>query len=133
MDKRGIKYGEHTIYIIENDIHNIKIGITNNFENRLHSLSNSNSGGHKIINTYESPKTYLYCLETLMHRHFDKYRIEGEWFHGITFSQAVEYLNFLMSDANDYSHMNDIRRRFNERINHKEEQSKHNENNYCKF
>lgn len=108
------KKKEYIIYVIENDIYNIKIGITSDFDQRLKSLSNSNSGGHKILRTYESPKTYLYTLERIMHMHFQQYRIEGEWFHTISFEEVVDYLKELMN-TKEYIKANEIRAHFFEK------------------
>lgn len=89
---------QYNIYVLENDEGLIKIGITTDFEQRKRSLSGSNGAGHKIVREYVSIPTALYSLERIMHDHFAEYRKPGsEWFEGITFESAVEYLIKLTS------------------------------------
>lgn len=89
---------QYNIYVLENDEGLIKIGITTDFEQRKRSLSGSNGAGHKIVREYVSIPTALYSLEHIMHDHFAEYRKPGsEWFEGITFESAVEYLVKLTS------------------------------------
>lgn len=89
---------QYNIYVLENDEGLIKIGITTDFEQRKRSLSGSNGAGHKIVREYVSIPTALYSLEHIMHDHFAGYRKPGsEWFEGITFESAVEYLVKLTS------------------------------------
>lgn len=104
------------IYILENDIGYIKIGITTNFDNRLKSLSGSNGGGHKIVNYYVSKETYLYTLERIMHNIYGKYRISGtEWFDfsnsNISFNDCVNKLKELM-ESPGYNRCNQTRKEF---------------------
>lgn len=99
----------YNIYILENDEGFIKIGITTDFEQRKRSLSGSNGGGHKIVRQYVSAPTALYSLERIMHDHFAEYRKSGsEWFEGITFESAVEYLVQLTS-SDEFVKCNSIR------------------------
>ena len=100
------------IYILENDAHLIKIGITQNFNNRLISLSGSNGGGHKIINQFVSEPTYMRSLERVMHIHFSKYRIKGtEWFKDLTFSEAVNKLEEYFN-SKSYQTANNLRKQY---------------------
>lgn len=101
----------YNIYVIENDAGYIKIGITKNFENRLKTLSNSNSGGHKIINTYISPKTLLYTIERGLHTKYATYRKEGEWFYGISFEEVVQDIKKLF-DSEEYKWASQIRENY---------------------
>lgn len=90
---RGIFY----IYVLKNDIGNVKIGITKNFTKRLLSLSGSNCGGSKIINYFVSEATYVYNIEHIMHEKFNRNRIEGtEWFKGVEYEVVVQELQSLM-------------------------------------
>lgn len=88
------------IYIIENSGGYVKIGLSENVEQRLSSLSGSNGGGHKIIRSWVSPKTYLYTMERIMHQHFHEYRISGtEWFEDISFDEVVLYAEELFNSS----------------------------------
>ena len=115
-----MKYGEYNIYVIENDAHKVKIGITTNFQQRLQSLSGSNTGGNKIINYWCSEKTYLYTLERHFHDKYERYRIKGtEWFY-----RNENKENFYEEIKNDiseifmteqYRRLNECRKNFNAR------------------
>ena len=100
---------QYNIYVLENDEGLIKIGITTDFEQRKRSLSGSNGAGHKIVREYVSIPTALYSLEHIMHDHFAEYRKSGsEWFEGITFESAVEYLVKLTS-SDEFVKCNTVR------------------------
>lgn len=100
---------QYNIYVLENDEGLIKIGITTDFEQRKRSLSGSNGAGHKIVREYVSIPTVLYSLEHIMHDHFAEYRKSGsEWFEGITFESAVEYLVKLTS-SDEFVKCNTVR------------------------
>lgn len=100
---------QYNIYVLENDEGLIKIGITTDFEQRKRSLSGSNGAGHKIVREYVSIPTVLYSLEHIMHDHFAEYRKPGsEWFEGITFESAVEYLVKLTS-SDEFVKCNTVR------------------------
>ena len=101
----------YQIYAVENDAGLIKIGITRDFEKRLKSLSNSNSGGHKIINTYTSPFTYLYTLEHRLHTIYDTYRVEGEWFKGLNFTEVINTIETIFT-SKEYELCNSVREQF---------------------
>lgn len=100
---------QYNIYVLENDEGLIKIGITTDFEQRKRSLSGSNGAGHKIVREYVSIPTALYSLERIMHDRFAEYRKPGsEWFEGITFESAVEYLIKLTS-SDEFVKCNTVR------------------------
>lgn len=102
------------IYVLLNNLGNIKIGITTNFKQRLQSLSGSNSGGNKIIDYYVSDATYLYSIEKTMHLIFKDYRISGtEWFTGVTYNEVVNKLKELFA-SDDYTKCNELRRKYND-------------------
>lgn len=108
----------YNIYVLKNDAGFIKIGITTNFDKRLQSLSGSNGGGHKIIDYYISPETYLYTLERIMHGIYNDYRVDGtEWFDftktSISFNDVVDKLKELMN-SDSYIRCNNIRKVFYE-------------------
>lgn len=103
------------IYVLENDAGYIKIGITHDFSKRLQSLSGSNGGGHKIMQHYVSPATYLYTLEHIFHHDFKEYRIEGtEWFKGIAFPIVVAHIERIFTSPT-YLRLNLLRKKFTDR------------------
>lgn len=68
-----------SIYIMESDGGEIKIGISKNVKKRKKSIENS--GMIRIINAYKTiPCSNPYEIERLMHKHFENFRICGEWF-----------------------------------------------------
>lgn len=108
---------EKYIYIMENSAHKYKIGITDNINQRYHSLCGSNSQGNKILRVYCSPATYMFVtFENLMHSMFTEYRIEGtEWFQDefdiLSFEDIVYYLEQLFNDP-AYEKLNQLRRQY---------------------
>ncbi|MCI9136440.1 MAG: hypothetical protein HFH48_02585 [Lachnospiraceae bacterium] len=68
-----------SIYIMKSDGGEIKIGISKNAKKRKKSIENS--GMIRIINVYKTiPCSNPYEIERLMHKHFENFRICGEWF-----------------------------------------------------
>lgn len=68
-----------SIYIMESNGGEIKIGISKNVKKRKKSIENS--GMIRIINVYKTiPCSNPYEIERLMHKHFENFRICGEWF-----------------------------------------------------
>jgi len=104
------------IYVIKNDGGFIKIGVTTNTEQRLQSLSASNGGGHKIVEVWTSPETYLYTMERVLHMHYHNNRIKGsEWFKDLDFNEVVTYAKSLFA-SDSYRRCNQIREEiYNER------------------
>ena len=70
-----MQFGQYQIYVLRNDADLIKIGITQHYDERVKSLSGSNGGGHKIIDEYVSPYTYLYTLENRFHMIYKDNRV----------------------------------------------------------
>lgn len=108
------------IYVMLNSVGKIKIGKTSNIQQRYQSLSGSNSQGNAIVKVCCSPATYLYTLETDLHRCFSKYRIENtEWFYDekceLTFDIVVDKLKQLIC-SKEYKVCNEARRMYYERI-----------------
>jgi len=102
----------YNIYILQNDDDLIKIGITQNFTQRLTSLSGSNSGGHKIVNYFVSEPTPLYTLEHIMHNVYAEHRIEGtEWFQDLEFEEVVNALKTFM-ESEEYRRCKSVRANF---------------------
>lgn len=114
MDEKQELYN---IYVLLNDIGNIKIGITTNFKQRLQSLSGSNGGGNKIVHYYCSPTTYLYTLERVMHLKYNAYRIKGtEWFYDKTlkYEDVVNELKNIFT-TDEYRICNELRKQLCEK------------------
>lgn len=106
------------IYVMLNSSGYVKIGKTTNIQQRYQSLSGSNTGGLSIEKVWCSPITYLHSIERVMHIHFAKYRVEGEWFidsnevdKDFTFDIAIDYLKSLFSST-EYKRCNEERKRF---------------------
>ncbi len=60
----------------------LKIGVTNNIDKRIKSLQTGNP--HKIELLYLEERLNPTKAERFLHQYFSKYRLEGEWFEGIT-------------------------------------------------
>lgn len=54
----------------------VKIGFATNMYSRLHSLR---TGNHQKVSIHESFASYQ-AAEGLLHKHFKKFRVRGEWF-----------------------------------------------------
>lgn len=106
----------YNIYVLQNDEGNIKIGITQNFEQRLTSLSGSNSAGHKIDKYFVSEPTYLESLERVMHGIYATNRIDGtEWFRNLEFDDVVKSLKDLMS-SDSYKKCMQVREQYHKQL-----------------
>ncbi len=106
--------GQLYIYVMENELGNIKIGISTNMQQRIQSLSGSNSGGYALVKCAVSEATYLYSIEKCAHIHFHKHRLGNtEWFNGndMTFDEAVDYLDSLFASSS-YQLCNDTRKNY---------------------
>ncbi len=114
----AVSDGQLYIYVLENSPQgNIKIGKTSNIQQRLKSLSGSNSGGNHITKIAVSDVTYLYTLEGIAHRKFDKHRIDGtEWFDGnyVTFDEVVSFIDSLFTQKS-YQLCNETRKDFTQK------------------
>lgn len=103
------------IYIMRNSDDKIKIGKTSNIYQRFLSLSGSNSQGNVITDVYCSPTTYVHNVETVMHQHYEKYRIKGtEWFKGIDFYDVVHILDGIFNSSS-YKRCNELRQKQEEK------------------
>ena len=116
LDFPDLTDGRCYIYVLENAPQgNIKIGRSKHMNQRLISLSGSNSGGNQIVKCAVSDATYLYTLERILHMHFQEYRITGtEWFVNITFDDVVNYIDTIF-DSKEYQHCNQVRKQFLEK------------------
>lgn len=115
--------GQVYIYILQNSVGKIKVGITTNILQRLQSLSGSNGQGNIIEKCYLSPATYLNTIEGIMHNRMNKYRIPNtEWFYynedpsgEILFDSAIELMEKLLNSKN-YDLCNNLRKEYKERL-----------------
>jgi len=92
------------IYLLnEQHTTNYKIGVTKSDTNkRKSSLQTGNSNA--IINIMEFKTQYPYKVEKLLHRHFSKTRLYGEWFT-LTDNQAMNFINTCQSYQNVVDYM----------------------------
>lgn len=87
------------VYIMNFNSGNIKIGLTTNPLQRINQLSNSNSGGFRLTDVVFSPQTLIAdSLERYLHGRFEKYRVEGEFFSGVDYQDAVKCLWGILND-----------------------------------
>ena len=119
--------GEVYIYVMLNDPqHNIKIGKTTNIQQRLQSLSGSNSGGNKITVLGLSNPTYCESSEKAFHEKYARFRIEGtEWFDGskLTFEEVVTEMDNQFS-TKSYETCNKLRKELAEKRIREEKEKK---------
>ncbi len=115
--------GQVYIYILQNSVGKVKVGITTNIIQRLQSLSGSNGQGNIIKKCYLSPATYLNTIEGIMHNRMSKYRIPNtEWFYyeedpsgDILFDSSVELLEKLLHRKN-YELCNNLRKEYKDKL-----------------
>ena len=115
--------GQIYIYILQNSLGKVKVGITTDIEQRLQNLSGSNGQGISIDKCYLSPATYLNTIEGIMHNRMNKYRIPNtEWFYynedpsgEILFDSAIELMEKLLNSKN-YDLCNNLRKEYKERL-----------------
>lgn len=78
------------VYVVENENHKVKIGMTVDPDRRIATLETQ--GGYKIISRYVTPSLKYYSrLESDLHRKFSDCRDIGEWFN-IDFNTVVDYV-----------------------------------------
>lgn len=87
QDNRNRQY----IYVIKNPENDrVKIGVSNNVEKRLHTLETG--AGTKLDLVYQSVIcSNAFDIENTVHKHFDEYRIFGEWFE-VDVNKVINYL-----------------------------------------
>ena len=79
------------VYVIENELGLVKIGISSKPERRIKEIANAS--GLKITKKYFSEPCYEFAqIEKKMHHYFSKNRKKGEWFD-IQFDADVNALN----------------------------------------
>lgn len=60
----------------------LKIGVTHDINQRIKSLQTGNPD--EIILEYIEERTNPHKAERFLHRYFQKQKVKGEWFEGIT-------------------------------------------------
>lgn len=79
LENKEVPSNWKSVYIMQSDSGQIKIGISKNVKKRKKSLENS--GFMKITNYYKTrPCSNPFEIERAMHKHFEKFRLRGEWF-----------------------------------------------------
>lgn len=115
-----------SIYIMQSEYGDIKIGVSKNVEKRKHAIENNRMV--KITNCYKTePCSNAYEIESTMHKRFSDEKICGEWFScGIGI--AIQELNKMFFEmakfkVKDYSSslLDGFMREQNERIGNIEE------------
>lgn len=82
------------IYVLEDELHRIKIGKTRHPEKRFSDISHA--AGLNINMTWLSKETYHYSeIEQAALRHFRNVNIKAEWFK-CTYESAVNVIESLM-------------------------------------
>ena len=78
------------IYVVEKESGAVKIGISQDVEKRIRTLSKQ--GGFKIMNLfYTNPCSNAREIEHQMHIKYKGFRIDGEWFK-VSFDDSVKSL-----------------------------------------
>ncbi len=89
MKNAKLENGKY-IYVFQNEIGNVKNGVSKNPKQRLKALENQT--GVRIINTFTTPQcSNSLEIEKLIHKEFKNKTIFGEWFN-ISFGYAVDML-----------------------------------------
>jgi hypothetical protein len=63
----------------------VKIGVTSNIEQRIKTLSTGNPDPIELL--YIEERYMPHKAEKYLHREFQKNRVRGEWFEGVTVQQ----------------------------------------------
>lgn len=72
----------------------LKIGVTNDIDKRIKTLSTGNPEPIKL--EYIEERYLPHKAEKYLHRRFHKQRVSGEWFEGITIQQIRSCLMMFM-------------------------------------
>lgn len=67
------------VYILSNDNHKLKIGITENIQRRIKELENA-SGSKITLEFLSIPTDYARKIEHILHYRLQTERLKGEWF-----------------------------------------------------
>ena len=89
------------VYALEMDNGTVKIGVAKDVNKRANTVSHSS--GLKVWDIYQTePVANAHSIETACHKHFEKFRIHGEFFK-ISFADACAELD---SHAEDIAELN---------------------------
>lgn len=111
-DLPPLKDGRIYNYILLFDSGNLKIGISTDVKQRIKQLSNSNSGGFKLINYNITPPNYIAStLEKYLHYIFREYKVEGEFFKDLDFNEVCKKCDEIMH-SDEFVRCNEIRKDF---------------------
>jgi len=83
------------IYIIGSENPPYKIGISKNPERRLKNLQTGHPHKLKIIELRKTDSKKTKLLESVIHKHLDRYRLNGEWFD-IPLEKAINHVDFAL-------------------------------------
>ncbi len=94
------------VYLLTNNNHHFKIGISKNPETRVKQLQTGNSEKIELVFKYFS-KNHSSRIESALHNRYSNYRLESEWFslptkETLTFMNVCEKMesNFRFLDEN---------------------------------
>lgn len=93
--KKGFNY----LYVMKTDNNYYKIGVTNNpdVNVRLRQIRTSNPNKTEVVFFEERPNAQK--AERYLHKKFEKFRVHGEWFEGITLKDIrIQLLLFINQD-----------------------------------
>ncbi len=101
-----------TIYFLQAESGPIKIGIANNFPNRLKAINTHNHEKLTPIYIFESAKDIAGRLEKALHKYFKDYRIKGEWFwnHKVVLTAIEQFKKNNILDLIKLEPINEIKK-----------------------
>lgn len=89
-----------SVYVFQNDIGDIKIGVSENVEFRRKTIQSIS--GYEIKREFHTlPCSNAFEIETRLHKFFSMKKKSGEWFH-IPFETAVEITNKFFEDIAEF-------------------------------
>ena len=78
-DKAYMRDGN--VYFIRDGRGNIKIGVSQDVDERLHQLQTANPNKLEVVMCLHVPRLdHAYAIETELHKRFGSHRKNGEWF-----------------------------------------------------
>lgn len=83
------------IYIIGSNNPPYKIGISKNPKKRLRNIQTGHPHKLEILELRETDSKRTKLLESVIHKHLDRYRMKGEWFD-ISLEEARLHLDFAL-------------------------------------
>lgn len=83
------------IYIIGSDNPPYKIGISKDPQQRLKSIQTGHPHQLQILELRETDSKKTKLLESVIHKHLNRYRMKGEWFD-IPLKEAILHVDFAL-------------------------------------